>query len=467
MNKIKSQNSRFLYLFFIDRNCLNQAVDALTKNLDWEIIEKPYGLYSDEMLYRIRNFLFSNKQDNSCYYLKFKKQTANKWFKKTLDDQKQRFIATLNQQAGIELFLSHYGVGILSITLTNKNPSDFDQLKQFNYLLSQAKGKLTPRLLIPYPSDNPKLPPAPAEDAPLSERLGKYGCIFDLVELRKYLLQPLNSFGFRQIQRQFSVYSVIHFDNGVDLTELKPLLSALSHVEEQQHPGSIEVNHQRMNACHLAGVSSLGAAQLTTEQNSAQQFDRALQVLNKYFIAYLTALMQRLILQRLIDDAAYIVRKQGTTTKSRQQLQNLHNNILGFKVTGYFTEISHREAINQYYQLCQTGLRIPTSLQTVQDTLHHIDINNDAEFQQGISTKLEWLQILFIVFSAVEVSSTIAEKLNFTAEYAATSTILLPIIAGIISYLGLTSEDPKWKLGSISAGILGFLGWLGLGIWLK
>ncbi len=463
MNKIKSQNSRFLYLFFIDRNCLNEAVDALTKNLDWEIIEKPYGLYYDEMLYRIRKFLFSNKQDNSGYYLKFKKITANKWFKKPLYDKKQRFVATLNQQAGIELFLSHYGVGILSITFTNKNPSDFDQIKQFNYLLSQARGKLIPKLLVPSPSLSIT---APAEDAPLSERLGKYGCIFDLIELRKFLLQPLNSFGFRQIQRQFSVYSVIHFENGVNLTELTPLLSALSHVEEQQHPGSIEVNHQVMNLCHLAGVGSLGAAQLTTEQNSSQQFDRALQVLNKYFIAYLTALMQRLILQRLIDDAAYIVHKQGTTTKSRQQLQSLHNHILDFKVTGYFTEISHREAINQYYQLCQTGLRIPTSLQTVQETLHHIDINNDAEFQQGISTKLEWLQILFIVFSAVEVSSTIAEKLNFTAEYTGISTILLPIIAGILSYKGLTSEDPIWKHGSIYAGILGFLGWLGLGIWL-
>jgi hypothetical protein len=105
MNKIKSQNSRFLYLFFIDKNCLNEAVGALTKNLDWEIIEKPYGLYYDEI-----------------------------------------FIATLNQQAGIELFLSHYGVGILSITLTNKNPSDFDQIKQFNYLLSQARGRLTPKI---------------------------------------------------------------------------------------------------------------------------------------------------------------------------------------------------------------------------------------------------------------------------------------------------------------------------------
>ncbi|WP_069472555.1 hypothetical protein [Candidatus Marithrix sp. Canyon 246] len=95
MNKIKSQNSRFLYLFFIDRNCLSEAVDALTQNLDWEIIEKPYGLYYDEMLYRVKNFLFSNKQ------------------------------------AGIELFLSYYGVGILSITLTNKNPSDFDRILGF------------------------------------------------------------------------------------------------------------------------------------------------------------------------------------------------------------------------------------------------------------------------------------------------------------------------------------------------
>jgi hypothetical protein len=44
-----------------------------------------------------------------------------------------------------------------------------------------------------------------------------------------------------------------------------------------------------------------------------------------FFIAYLTALMQR-----LIDDAAYIVRKQGTTTKSRWKLGSISAGIFGF-----------------------------------------------------------------------------------------------------------------------------------------
>jgi len=42
--------------------------------------------------------------------------------------------------------------------------------------------------------------------------------------------------------------------------------------------------------------------------------------------------------------------------------------------TGYFTEISSREVINQFYRIAKTGLRVPETFQVVQHSLHYIDI---------------------------------------------------------------------------------------------
>jgi FPC/CPF motif-containing protein YcgG len=97
--------------------------------------------------------------------------------------------------------------------------------------------------------------------------------------------------------------------------------------------------------------------------------------------------MQRFTLERILDEAAAIVRHKGTAT-DQDELQALHNNTLDFTVTGYLTEISNREVINQFYRLAQTGLRVPETFQIVQHSLHYIDINNDAKFQRHISGEL-------------------------------------------------------------------------------
>jgi len=513
-----AQHTRFLYPFLMDRNKVTEALAALQtfthsgrnnkRHPIWEPIDKPFGFYRQEMLDRVTQFLFSG-QPGSCRYLKVNLKTANIWFGEEIHSTEFNLKATLNKQAGIEVFLSHYGVGVLSITLTAQELSDFDELKRFNYRLSQGKDNKIPSLSLPVPPAHPKmaqdnLSEPPAADAPLKARLGKRGGAFTLVELREFLLAPLQALGFRSIQAQFSVYTVVHFDNTVDFAQpaiceqLQSLLASLTHLEEPTHPGSLELVNQIMNPCHWAGVGTLGVAHLTAEQQASQQkssapYDRVPNVLHKYFISYLSALMQRFTLEGILDEAAKIVRQKGTAT-DQEELQALHNNTLDFTVTGYFTEISSREVINQFYRLAQTGLRVPETFQIVQHSLHYIDINNDAKFQRQVSgelrgvaekldnnvdevtnvqRKMEWLEIFFVSFYAAELSHLIAKNFDFEKIYSAWSIGIWAIFAGIIAFSTLHPHEQiegkkNRKLTKILTIILltvAIIAWFILGKW--
>ena len=513
-----AQHTRFLYPFLMDRNKVTEALAALQtfthsgrnnkRHPIWEPIDKPFGFYRQEMLDRVTQFLFSG-QPGSCRYLKVNLKTANIWFGEEIHSTEFNLKATLNKQAGIVVFLSHYGVGVLSITLTAQELSDFDELKRFNYRLSQGKDNKIPSLSLPVPPAHPKmaqdnLSEPPAADAPLKARLGKRGGAFTLVELREFLLAPLQALGFRSIQAQFSIYTVVHFDNTVDFAQpaiceqLQSLLASLTHLEEPTHPGSLELVNQIMNPCHWAGVGTLGVAHLTAEQQASQQkssapYDRVPNVLHKYFISYLSALMQRFTLEGILDEAAKIVRQKGTAT-DQEELQALHNNTLDFTVTGYFTEISSREVINQFYRLAQTGLRVPETFQIVQHSLHYIDINNDAKFQRQVSgelrgvaekldnnvdevtnvqRKMEWLEIFFVSFYAAELSHLIAKNFDFEKIYSAWSIGIWAIFAGILAFSILHPHEQiegkkNRKLTKILTIILltvAIIAWFILGKW--
>jgi hypothetical protein len=493
-----AQHTRFLYPFFMARNKVTEAVVAL-QTLEhhgrdnkthpiWESIDKPFGPYRQEMLQRVTQFLFSG-QPGSCHYLKVNPKTANIWFDKPVHSPAFNLKAALNKQAGIEVFLSHYGVGLLSITLDNKALGDFNELKRFNYRLSQGRDNKIPKLSLPMPKELPKMEqvsPILTAYAPLTARLGKRGGEFTLVELREFLLEPLieneEVFHFQEIQSQFSVYTVAHFDNTVDFArptvceQLKPLLGSLTHLEEPNHPGSLELVNQIMNPCHWAGVGTLGVAHLTAEQQpsppkSSESYNRVPNVLHKYFIAHLSAIMQRFTLERILDEAASAVRHKGSTTE-QQELQALHDNTLDFTVTGYFTEISSREVINQFYRLAQTGLRVPETFQIVQHGLHYIDTKNETKFQHNVAEKLneninevtnvqrkmEWFEIFFVSFYAAELSNLFASNFQFPTNYHAISVAGWALFGGFIAFVTLRSNKlMKGKTGGKWLKIFTFL----------
>ncbi len=202
----KEQHTRFLYPFRLEQNSVGKALKTLQTlnfvNRDnakqvWEQVEKPSGIYQEEMLDRVTKFLFSGDV-NSCGYLRVNKKVTNIWFKQGCElfgniDSSITQLKMGKKSGGIELFLSHFGVGVLSITLTASNFDNYAALQQFNYCLSQEHKRLIAKLALPYADDDPFSVSPPTDSEPLMARLGKRGGKFDLVELRDFLLSTLTS----------------------------------------------------------------------------------------------------------------------------------------------------------------------------------------------------------------------------------------------------------------------------------
>jgi len=277
--------------------------------------------YQDETLPNVHDFLFGAREGTGgCGYLRVPDATANTWFKSggvfardsgaAGPNTTDRSLAFAVQVAapGIELFLSPHGAGVLSVAFASNETADPEVLQDLNYRLSQVRPFTAWRFRTPHGDPSR---PAPADDAPLAQRLGYRGGAFHLSEWAGFLLGPLGELGYQPMQDQFSVYCVTRFGPAADFTDpavsasLRPFLNALAHVEEAGHAGSLKVTQQVLNPRHWAAVGSLGAAHLVADQDPPRPFDeqRLPTVLHKYFIPYLVSLLQRAALQRLLGEA--------------------------------------------------------------------------------------------------------------------------------------------------------------------
>lgn len=480
---------RLLLPFFLKRNALAEAEQALLQCVHetgntrhcWEKPATTPLLYRDETLSSVYSFLFG--QDNGCCsYFRVPDETANFWFKNggfftKLAEAEQPNTAGRSTRfdvspatPGIELFLSPHGAGVLSVTFTPKHSDDSRYLQELNYRLSQVREFTAYPFRLPHSAQSPN--PIPSADAPLKERLGYAGGAFTLMEWAGFLLQPLVALHYRPMQQQFSVYSVTRFDVSSDFSNddacivLRPYLAAVAHVEEYHHAGSLEVNEQVLNPRHWAAVGSLGAAHLVADQNQPpRDFDeqRLAVALHKYFIPYLLSLMQRIALQAIIEEARDILISDCTdvpnpTACRVEHLRKLNRHTLTFTVNGWFTEISSREVINQYYALAQQGLRVQDSFQTVQRALHNAEAMDNDRFQSGtlskigemaeqvnrsagivahVQSKVEWLEVFFVSYYATALVHYIKSSEFLDDDYVHVSLLLAPVVTGLIAF---------WKL---------------------
>lgn len=284
----------------------------------------------------------------------------------------------------------------------------FDEALEFNYRLSQGREQTAARLRVPHPSDNldswhdlsehvrAGIPQAPQGTAPINEQLGQAGGSFTLIGLILELLRPLEKAGFRVVQDELSTYTIARFGEAVDLqihevcADLAPFLSALSQVEEPSHAGeprgTVGVENAILNRRHWVGVGLLGAAHIIADQppeNHSFNSARAGRVLLKYYIPYLLALLQRLTLHRIIDEAGLLV--ASTDNGSGSALVELRKHLLDFAVTGHFTEVSNRAVLHRYYRLCQCGLDVPTAMNYARQAIADLDAKRTAENQTKLA----------------------------------------------------------------------------------
>jgi hypothetical protein len=532
---------RLLLPFFLNPNALSKAEGALIYRTHeaqkirpcWEKPDEVPKLYQDEALPNVHGFLFgrvSNLYKNEalpnshdflfgssagcCAYLRVPDETANYWFKnggmfsKPSDQgnpgasERPTEFAVGLARPGIELFLSTHGAGVFSVSFEPKHIGALRSLQELNYRLSQVRSSMAYRFRLPY-SDSPRNPhPRPDEHAPFVERLGKSGGEFTLAEWAGFLLEPLCALGYRRIQEQFSVYSVTRFGPAADFTDpdvaaaLRPYLAAVAHVEEYHHVGSLAVAGHILNPRHWAAVGSLGAAHLVADQDPPHPFDeqRIPTVLHKYFIPYLLSLMQRIALQRIMSEARTTITELTCGCEQRPErasdlitgLRALNSHSLAFTVNGYFAEVSSREAINQYYELAQQGLRVQDRFQTVQRALSDAEVMDNNHFQSGaltelghlagklnqtidnlksllseagenvrivanVQSKVEWLEVFFVSYYATAMVYYVGHD-HFEDGFAIVSLMAAPFLSGIIAFSCLNPDKLRAHSSSRQPG---------------
>lgn len=437
----KEIQTRFLYPFFFDRDKAADASAALVKATVprregepigiWECCEPP-SLYREELLDHVYSFLFANTA-RGCRYLRVSSPASSRWFNKlqaVLRKPKQATIHAaehteaseepaaqkpiiwpvgLIPSTGIEIFLTNYGVGVLSISLRPEGVElDFDTAALFNYKLAQFRPKVCATLRARHASDNKqawehmsaeqkqRIGPPPSDDLPVGDRIGVAGGSFLLGELvPQVLLKPLCDLKLQPFQDQFSVYTVVRFGDEVDFDKaeigkaLAAFLSGISQIEEPGHAGSpvgvVGVTNAILNRRHSAAVGLLGMAQIVSDQSGQHSFNeqRVPRVMTKYFVPYLVPVLQRVSLQRSIREASDFVLNKRQETEAG--FSKLRRHMLEFAVEGYFTEISHREVLDRYYRMVQEGLGVRRAHQDVARSIADIDAQFTADHQVEVA----------------------------------------------------------------------------------
>ncbi|MEA2416623.1 MAG: hypothetical protein QOI58_3280 [Thermoanaerobaculia bacterium] len=392
--QVQQLHTRFLWPFFFGRDDFDRVVGTLSGG--WTRQEPPH-LYREELLAPAQAYL----GDDNAYFR----------FAEPASLFPQGLFATLSNGivvpvkipsgGGLELFVTHDGVGMLAIALSVADVPTRIAV-DFNYRLARMSSAPAATLHVRHPSeeesrwsripqaDRDRIRPAPAVDAPPRDRIGKPGGTFTLAEVVHLLAEPLVSAGARPVQSQLSIYTVASFDSSVVFDNESciawggPLLSALAQIEEPTHAGSsagvVDVPNALMNRCHWAAAGMLGAAHLIADQPAPEGMDghpfnaeRMYRVRDKYFVPYLFALIQRLVLNCMGTEAAALAR-----SRDPRKLRMLRTSLLEFGIGGRLSQISSRQALHRYYRLAQEGFDVREAWGDVRNALSDMDASNIA-----------------------------------------------------------------------------------------
>jgi hypothetical protein len=280
--------------------------------------------------------------------------------------------------------------------------------------------------------------------------------------IEEELLRPLSELDFQRAQEQLSVYTVVRFGSEVDFesrntrARLIPFLSSLTQVEEPSHAGAtsdlLSVPNAILNRRHWAASSTIGSVHLVADQEPPEHpfnAQRVPRLLMKYFIPFNVALLQRMALQRVVQDACELVRVGRDEGKS---IAELRGELLRFAVNGHFTEVSNRAAIQQYYRLCQNGLGVRDFLEDARRALSEMEAKQttDAQLRLGEETKklhermtehldvvkrlqikVEWIEILIVGIYFSELAHTILAYVHDKTIESGEKLISISIVVGV------------------------------------
>jgi hypothetical protein len=506
--------------------------DAVVADDGWkyDFVLSPHQTYTEDFYPPVQGFLFSQiatAGSFACWQLE--PDQARPWFEKTrvTIDSAGKFFAkiSLRGNSGIEVFLSDLGVGLLSISLRLTEFPDLVWVRQLLHNLATAEEPASRNV---YPVtlsraarlvDLEKVPPEqrarvsrpPGRHDTLSERLVREGGVYDWNELRDYLLAPLTSgFGAQTIDRRAWCHTVLElgqshdFQKAEDRRALKPILSALAQLHPKSHPGEVAGRtHGRyftVNRTHIAAVSLTGAAHAIARQPSHTYDDlHLLRAHNTYFVAYLLASLQRLVLQQFLGEAqkslsvpwGEIASGGGNSTDAtpRQRgsappalvveprLLELRRAIVRFGLTGEQLEVSQRGTIQRFYGMARDASAVPSAFAQLRavisewdgieraERLHETaqDLRKNVESLEHLQGEVGWVEVVIISVYVVQLAQIIGQGFGFPGSWwNGVSLLALSIFALALAWLcgfypGKHKSESRWQK-AVFVGMFALIG---------
>jgi hypothetical protein len=457
----------------------------------YERVEKPHNLYTDDFFPSVTRFLFSYNGSSCTFaYWQVPSTTASHWFNGVNISLEgagtaQAAGVKLATLSGIELFLSDLGVGMLSVSLRLIGFPDLLWVRRLLHrMATMEQGPVTfvrPRRVV----DPAKVPveqqsqinAPPGPDDPLEERLVRRGGAYTWTELVAYLLVPLQyCFGAKRTYRRASCHTVLHMPEDWDFLDIdlrrgvKPFLSSLAQLYSQTHPGEISGRSHssffRVSRTHIAAVSLTGAAHAVTrqpadkpDQASGHSYDELhqLRAHNTYFVPYLLASLQRLVLHQFLEEAQKslsapaddpgILPQEATSVEPR--FLALRRAVVKFGLTGELLEISQRGTLQSYYRVAHEVSDVPRALEQLRAVISEWDgieraarlhetvqrLRDNVESLERIQGEVGWVEVVIISVYVVQLGQIVGQGFGIAGSvWHGVSLLVLSALATGLAY---------------------------------
>jgi hypothetical protein len=402
-----SAQTRLLLPFLFERRAAARAADALAGG-SAGIARGVWSRESHRKLYRYRlemtgqldRFLFSHGESGKVEgaYLRASPERVGRWLgdlEVALADGRTARLG-VPQASGVELFLTAHGAGVLCLTVDLGQGVDLERVLELNRRLSilTRPGDRAPWLWARVPEGEGAAAPVEHDgpSVPLGERLGRPGARFSIAELVAALLEPMRGLGVAPIQESLCVHAVVALPDDVDLASdaakawAAPLLAALAEVQGTYRPGKAfelpDPPHLVDGRHHWSAATLQGAAHLVVPGAGGAGEAPASEVHDRWFVPYLTALLQRCAIKKAAEEATEMVVAEDVR---HEAVSRLRSDVLSFALAGALPEVSVRYALHRYYRMCQRAVDLDRNLEQVRSALGDLEAQISARRQVEIA----------------------------------------------------------------------------------
>jgi len=311
-----------------------------------------------------------------------------------------------DETAGVELWISRMGVGVLALTL-NIDPLEGEtidprKLLELNHDLATAQKAVW--LKAPSTELNPTIP-------------------FHIHSFARELMKPF--WGNQHVVVEFNQRAKVHAALRIDCrsipaethgdVELDQFLSQLAQVHPASHPGDPMSEYAPridFNARHFCRVSSCGAAHATLIDPAVLQlpdfkghydYQRLKRTQFEYFSAYLLAQLQQLCMQRMLDDSVEAANetKHG---RQRDRYKSLVETAQRFGLEADFVDVSWRPQCQKFYSTTRDVCHVTAMRASIRTAMSDYDRVARDEEAESTEATMRIVEAFIVTIYSVELS---------------------------------------------------------------